>query len=86
MSKNSLSNKTSYIILTVIILVSLALSTFFMFTKQGFHEDELLTYNLANSAHQLTTDGGWNTKADFNNYLTVNPSDRFDVNLVIKIK
>ena len=51
MSKNSLSNKTSYIILTVIILVSLALSTFFMFTKQGFHEDELLTYNLANSAH-----------------------------------
>lgn len=84
MSKNSLSNKTSYIILTVIILVSLALSTFFMFTKQGFHEDELLTYNLANSAHQLTTDGGWNTKADFNDYLTVNPNDRFDVNLVIK--
>ena len=50
-----LSNKTANIILALIIIISLGISTAFMFTKQGYHEDELLTYNLANSSKQLNT-------------------------------
>ncbi len=74
----TISNKKSGIILSVIIILSLALSTFFMFTKQGYHEDELLTYNLANSSKQLDVDGGWNNYDDFNEYLSVSDNDRFD--------
>lgn len=72
------NNKKSRVILAVIIVLSLAISTFFMISKQGFHEDELLTYNLANSSKQLQTDGGWNTSEDFNEYLTVSENDRFN--------
>ncbi len=72
-----LSNKTASLILALIILVSLGVSTYFEFTKQGFHEDELLTYNLANSSKQLNTDG-WNSPEDFNEYLAVTGSHRFD--------
>lgn len=74
----TVSNKRSGIILSVIIIISLAISTFFMLGKQGYHEDELLTYNLANSSKQLLTDGGWNTPEDFNEYLSVSENDRFD--------
>ena len=48
-----IDNKKARIILAVIIAVSLVISTVYMFAKQGFHEDELLTYNLANSSKQL---------------------------------
>ena len=44
--------------------------------KQGYHEDELLTYNLANSANTLKTDGEWNSGADFIDYLSVSDGDR----------
>ena len=44
-----IDNKKAGIILSVIFILSLAISTFYMAAKQGFHEDELLTYNLANS-------------------------------------
>lgn len=74
----TVSNKRSGIILSVIIIISLAISTFFTLGKQGYHEDELLTYNLANSSKQLLTDGGWNTPEDFNEYLAVSENDRFD--------
>lgn len=74
----TVSNKKSAVILSVIIIISLAVSTFFMLGKQGYHEDELLTYNLANSSKQLSTDGGINTSEDFNEYLTVSEDDRFD--------
>ncbi len=74
----TVSNKRSGIILSAIIIISLAISTFFMLGKQGYHEDELLTYNLANSSKQLLTDGGWNTPEDFNEYLAVSENDRFD--------
>lgn len=74
----TVSNKRAGIILSVIIIISLAISTFFMLGKQGYHEDELLTYNLANSSKQLLTDGGWNTPEDFNEYLAVSENDRFD--------
>ncbi|MGN0449877.1 MAG: hypothetical protein ACI4G0_05940 [Ruminococcus sp.] len=73
-----IDNKKAGIILSVIIILSLAISTFYMATKQGFHEDELLTYNLANSSKQLNVDGGWNSYDDFNEYLTVSENDRFD--------
>ncbi len=73
-----LDNRKSRLILTVIIVISLAVSIFFMTTKQGYHEDELLTYNLANSSKQLNIDGGWNNSQDFNEYLTVSESQRFD--------
>ena len=72
-----ISEKKSRGILAVIILISLCISVFFMFTKQGYHEDELLTYNLANSSKQLATDG-WNTAQDMNEYLAVSQNDRFD--------
>lgn len=48
-----IDNKKARIILAVIIAVSLVISTVYMFAKQGFHEDELLTYNLANSSNSL---------------------------------
>lgn len=73
-----IDNKKAGIILSVIIILSLAISTFYMATKQGFHEDELLTYNLANSSKQLNVDGGWNSPEDFNEYLAVNEDHRFD--------
>ena len=73
-----IDNKKAGIILSVIIILSLAISTFYMATKQGFHEDELLTYNLANSSKQLNVDGGWNSPEDFNEYLAVSENDRFD--------
>ncbi len=77
-----ISNKKSNIALCVIIIISLALSTFFMFTKQGYHEDELLTYNLANSSKQLAM-GEWSDYDDFNEYLAVSENDRFDYAQVI---
>ena len=64
-----LSDKVSRIILAVIIVLSLAVSIVFMNVKQGYHEDELFTYNLANSSKQLKIDGGWNTPEDFTDYL-----------------
>ncbi len=73
-----IDNKKAGIILSVIIVLSLAISTFYMATKQGYHEDELLTYNLANSSKQLSVDGGWNSPEDFNEYLTVSNEHRFD--------
>ncbi len=73
-----LSDKKAGMILAAIIIVSLIVSTVFVTVKQGYHEDELLTYNLANSSKQLNVDGGWNTPEDFNEYLTVRPDDRFD--------
>lgn len=73
-----IDNKKAGIILSVIIILSLAISTFYMATKQGFHEDELLTYNLANSSKQLNVDGGWNSYDDFSEYLSVSENDRFD--------
>lgn len=73
-----IDNKKAGIILSVIIVLSLAISTFYMATKQGYHEDELLTYNLANSSKQLSVDGGWNFPEDFNEYLTVSHEHRFD--------
>lgn len=73
-----IDNKRANIILAVLIAVSLIISSVYMFTKQGYHEDELLTYNLANSSKQLNVDGGWNTYDDFNEYLSVSPDDRFD--------
>lgn len=73
-----IDNKKANIILAVLIAVSLIISSVYMFTKQGYHEDELLTYNLANSSKQLNVDGGWNTYDDFNEYLSVSPDDRFD--------
>ena len=72
-----LSKTTTRVILAVIILLSLGVSTLFLFTKQGYHEDELLTYNLANSSKQLNI-GGWNTPEDMNEYLAVYPEHRFD--------
>lgn len=73
-----IDNKRANIILAVLIAVSLIISSVYMFTKQGYHEDELLTYNLANSSKQLSVDGGWNTYDDFNEYLSVSPDNRFN--------
>ena len=78
-----LSNKTSRIVLPVIILISLAVSFVFMAVKQGYHEDELLTYNLANSSKQLGVDAQWNSPEDFNEYLTAG-EHRFDYQNVIQ--
>ena len=73
-----ISSKTSRIVLVFIIVLSLAISTLFMVNKQGFHEDELLTYNLANSSKQLSTNGEWNTPEDFNECLSVSENKRFN--------
>lgn len=62
-----LGKKSTRIWLAVIIIVSLALSFIFMAVKQGYHEDELLTYNLANSSKQLGVDGEWNSPEDLLN-------------------
>ncbi len=78
-----LSKTTTRVILAVIILLSLGVSTLFLFTKQGYHEDELLTYNLANSSKQLNI-GGWNTPEDMNEYLAVYPEHRFDYAQVVQ--
>ncbi len=72
-----ISNKVSRVVLAVIIIVSLSVSFIFMAVKQGYHEDELLTYNLANSSKQLGVDGEWNLPDDFNEYLTAG-EHRFD--------
>ena len=74
----AINKKVSKIALIIIIVLSLAISTCYMFTKQGYHEDELLTYNLANSSKQLNVDGEWNTPKDFNDYLTVSENDTFN--------
>ncbi len=79
-----ISNRTSKIILAILIAVSLCISTFYIAGKQGYHEDELLTYNLANTQKQLNVDGGWNTPDDFNEYLTVSDDDRFNYAQVIE--
>lgn len=79
-----LNNKKTAILLAVVIVLSLTISTLFMLSKQGFHEDEILTYNLANSSKQLNVNGGWNNPEDFNEYLTVSPDGRFDYGLVYK--
>ncbi len=73
-----LNNKKSGVILAIVIVISLAISAFYLSVKQGYHEDELLTYNLANSSKQLEVEGGWNTPEDFNEYLTVSENDRFN--------
>lgn len=73
-----INNKKAGVVLACIILLSLVVSTLFMASKQGFHEDELLTYNLANSSQQLSIDGGWNTVQNFNDYLSVDKSNRFN--------
>ena len=73
-----LDTKKTRIILTILIIISIAISTFYMTTKQGYHEDELLTYNLANSSMLLNTNGGWNSAEDFNKYLTVSQDNRFN--------
>ena len=76
-----LGNKITRILLAAVIVVSLALSFWFLSVKQGYHEDELLTYNLANSSKQLGVDGEWNTPDDFNAYLTAGEGEgqhRFD--------
>lgn len=51
-----ISGKCSALILALIILASLTVSGFVMNTKQGYHEDELLNYNLANSPQLLLED------------------------------
>ncbi len=79
-----IKDSAARIILAAIILASLVISTFYISSKQGYHEDELLTYNLANSQKQLNVDGGWNEPKDFNEYLTVSESDRFNYNQVIE--
>ena len=72
-----IGNRVSRIVLAVIIAASLALSFYFMQVKQGYHEDELLTYNLANSSKELGVDAEWNTPGDFNEYLAAG-AHRFD--------
>lgn len=72
----NLSNKMTRILVAVIIIISLGISTFYMTVKSGYHEDELLTYNLANSSKQLNTEG-WNTAEDFNEYIAAG-EHRFD--------
>ena len=77
-----LSNRTSRVILAVVIVLSLGVSVFYMSLKAGYHEDELLTYNLANSSKQLAL-GDWSTPQDMNEYLAVTPEHRFDYRQVV---
>lgn len=77
-----ISDKKARIILAVIIVLSLCISTFYMVSKQGYHEDELLTYNLADSQKQLSIDGGWNSPADLNEYISVSDGNRFNYAMV----
>lgn len=78
-----LSKTMTRTVLALIILVSLGVSVFFLAIKQGYHEDELLTYNLANSSKQLNI-GGWNTPEDMNEYLAVTEAHRFDYAQVVQ--
>lgn len=72
-----INNKLTKILAAAVILVSLCISVFFVTVKQGYHEDELLTYNLANSTASLKVDGGWNSSEGFNSYLSAG-EHRFD--------
>lgn len=85
-----ISNKVAAVVLAVLIAASLAVSCLMMNTKQGYHEDELLNYNLANSPELLLEDSvkakmsdGTPLKAeDFNSYLAVGNGHRFDYGMV----
>ncbi len=85
-----ISNKVAAVVLAVLIAASLAVSCLMMNTKQGYHEDELLNYNLANSPELLLEDSvkakmsdGTPLKAeDFNSYLAVGNDHRFDYGMV----
>ncbi len=85
-----ISNKVAAVVLAVLIAASLAVSCLMMNTKQGYHEDELLNYNLANSPELLLEDivkakmsDGTPLKAeDFNSYLAVGNDHRFDYGMV----
>ena len=72
-----LDNKTNKIAIFVIILISISISTIYMFVKLGYHEDEILTFNLANSSKELKVDGEWNTDKDFKEYL-ITGGNRFN--------
>lgn len=72
-----LSKRASGIILAAIILLSVGISAFFAINKQGFHEDEILSYHLANSSYDIKTDGEWNTPSDFGKYVAAT-NHRFD--------
>lgn len=78
-----LGKKTTTLILAAIILISLCISTVFMMRKQGYHEDELLTYNLANSSKQLEM-GEWSDGDDFIEYLAATEGHRFDYAQVVQ--
>lgn len=85
-----LTGKLSALLLVLIILASLTVSCFVMNTKQGYHEDELLNYNLANSPQLLLeddvkaklADGSAKTPEDFNAFLAVSDAHRFDYGMV----
>lgn len=72
-----LKHSAAKIILAVMIVVSLAISCAFMAAKSGYHEDELLTYHLANSSTEPGVNADWNTAEVFNDYLTAG-EHRFD--------
>ncbi|MDD5924416.1 MAG: glycosyltransferase family 39 protein [Clostridia bacterium] len=76
------SKKKTSILLLVTMIISLSISIFFIYNKQGYHEDELLTFNLANSSCELSADGEWYSFDDFNSYLSVSDSNRFDYTMV----
>ena len=78
-----LSNKITGLILALIVVLSLGVSTLFMLQKQGYHEDELLTYNLANSSKQLEM-GEWSDVGDFTEYLAATEGHRFDYAQVVQ--
>ncbi len=82
MNKLIRERKIKAIILTLTILLSTAVSAFFMYSKQGFHEDELLTFNLANSSVQINPSNDFITPDDINAYLSVSDGDRFNYALV----
>ncbi len=73
-----ISNKIAGIALAVIIIASLAVSTVYLATKQGYHEDELLNLNLSNSSTTIKTEGNWDNEDDFLEYLTPGENHRFD--------
>lgn len=41
------------LLLLAIILISIGISAIFMKMKQGYHEDEILTYHLSNSRRRV---------------------------------
>lgn len=85
-----ISNKITAVALAVIVAASLLVSCLVMNTKQGYHEDELLNYNLANSPELLLedsvkadlSDGTPKTAEEFNSYLAVGGDHRFDYGMV----